>query len=222
MDFDGLGLCLYFGRWCCLYTEFYTLTGTSIIVGYAKVSRPPKSGALLQFHGIGICKVRHLRSNWAAHSSIASPELSSWCQASTSLHDPFNSWPSTAVETAPSPMASPGLSQCQVSVALHDPLCLQNRYYRDDSYSAIFSCQHEVQPCPPLGTQLPCVDSDETLPRRFLLTDAGLSLITTNALNVQPKQNFHFSGSDLLLIAADSSALVNQNRRFSTQNMQRS
>ena len=31
MDFDGLGLCFSFGRWCCLHAEFYSLNGTSII-----------------------------------------------------------------------------------------------------------------------------------------------------------------------------------------------
>ena len=31
MDFDGLGLCSHFGRWCCLRAEFYSLKGTSII-----------------------------------------------------------------------------------------------------------------------------------------------------------------------------------------------
>ncbi|KAL6050093.1 hypothetical protein STEG23_036836, partial [Scotinomys teguina] len=42
-------------------------------------------------------------------------------RATLSLHDPFDPRPSTATEAAPSPMASPGLSQCQTSAVLHKP-----------------------------------------------------------------------------------------------------
>ena len=31
MDFDGLGLCFSFDRWCCLSAEFYSLTSASIM-----------------------------------------------------------------------------------------------------------------------------------------------------------------------------------------------
>ena len=31
MDFDGLGLCFSFGRWCYLCAEFCSLNGTSIV-----------------------------------------------------------------------------------------------------------------------------------------------------------------------------------------------
>ena len=31
MDFDGLGLCFSFDRWCCLQVEFYSQNGTSIM-----------------------------------------------------------------------------------------------------------------------------------------------------------------------------------------------
>jgi hypothetical protein len=44
--------------------------------------------------------------NWAARSPTASHKLSSWCQASTSLLDPFSPGPSTATEAASSQMAS--------------------------------------------------------------------------------------------------------------------
>jgi hypothetical protein len=29
MDFDGLGRCFCFGRWCCLFAEFYGLNDIS-------------------------------------------------------------------------------------------------------------------------------------------------------------------------------------------------
>jgi hypothetical protein len=46
--------------------------------------------------------------------------LSSWCQASTSLHGTFSPGPSSAAEVALSPLAFPAPSQCQASAALHD------------------------------------------------------------------------------------------------------
>ena len=54
-------------------------------------------------------------------SPIASHRPFSWCQASTSLHDPFSPGLSTATEAALSPVVFHGLSQCQASAALHDP-----------------------------------------------------------------------------------------------------
>jgi hypothetical protein len=39
MDFDGLGLCFYFGRWCCVKAEFYGLSGTSTVVSIVTRSR---------------------------------------------------------------------------------------------------------------------------------------------------------------------------------------
>jgi hypothetical protein len=42
MDFDGLGLCFHFGRWCCQSAEFYSLNGTSIMESLVL-----RSGALL-------------------------------------------------------------------------------------------------------------------------------------------------------------------------------
>jgi hypothetical protein len=45
---------------------------------------------------------------WPDLLSIACYRISSWCQASTSLHDPFDPGSSTATETSPSPVVSPG------------------------------------------------------------------------------------------------------------------
>jgi hypothetical protein len=58
--------------------------------------------------------------NWSAFSPVASHRLSSWCQASAFLHDSLSPVPSTTTVAAPSPMASPDLSQCWASAALHD------------------------------------------------------------------------------------------------------
>jgi hypothetical protein len=45
MDFDGLGLCSHFGRWCCLSAEFYGFNGTSVVESVVL-----RSGSLLQCH----------------------------------------------------------------------------------------------------------------------------------------------------------------------------
>ena len=39
MDFDELGLCFSFGRWCCLHAEFYSLNGTSTMESVVLRSR---------------------------------------------------------------------------------------------------------------------------------------------------------------------------------------
>ena len=67
----------------------------------------------LQYAGVFHCI-------WA--SLIASHRLSSWCQSSTPVYDPFSPGQSTAIETALSPIALYGLSQCQASAVLHDPI----------------------------------------------------------------------------------------------------
>lgn len=41
--------------------------------------------------------------NWVVLSPMASSRLCSWCQASSSFHDPFSPGPSTATEVAHSP-----------------------------------------------------------------------------------------------------------------------
>ena len=49
MDFDGLGLCFSFGRWCCLQVEFYSQNGTSIMeLVVLRSGGLFRSGALLQ------------------------------------------------------------------------------------------------------------------------------------------------------------------------------
>lgn len=43
MDFDGLGLCFCFDRWCCLCAQCYSLNGTSFMESVVL-----RSGGLLQ------------------------------------------------------------------------------------------------------------------------------------------------------------------------------
>lgn len=76
----------------------------------------------------------HLCHNWAALSPIGPPRFSLYCQASTSLHDPFIPGSSAATMAAPSPMVSvswPFSAKPQLlSMA---PSCLQNQNHLDDS-----------------------------------------------------------------------------------------
>lgn len=53
-------------------------------------------------------------------SAIASHRLSSWCQVSSPLHDPFTLGLSITTEAALSPVAFHQLSHCQVTAVLHD------------------------------------------------------------------------------------------------------
>jgi hypothetical protein len=62
--------------------------------------------------------------NGIALPPVTSPRLSSWCQGSTSLHDPFIPGPSIATEAIPLPLELPVLSQCQISAALYDTFIL--------------------------------------------------------------------------------------------------
>lgn len=81
---------------------------------------------------------------WGLLLQIASPGLSSWCQASTSLCDPFIHRASAAIE------ASPGLSQRQASAALRDPFMSSKPVPPGRLLSAKFGYQPKVQPWSPL------------------------------------------------------------------------
>jgi hypothetical protein len=92
-----------------------------------------------------IPQYRHLQiaqvtaSNVLTFSPIDIHRLSWWCQASTSLHDPFYPIPSTVTEAAPSSMASHSANLELLSKA---PLMLQNQYHLGDCYAVKFSCHH--------------------------------------------------------------------------------
>lgn len=99
--------------------------------------------------------------NWVALLPITCQRLSSWYQASTSLHDPFNPRLSTTTEAAHSPMDSPGLSQCQNLAVLHDsfmpskpvpPVWLLDYHVQLPVWATILATS---------GTQPPCADSQE-------------------------------------------------------------
>lgn len=45
MGLGGLGLCFYFGRWCCLCAEFYSLNEISMMASVVL-----RSGSLLPLH----------------------------------------------------------------------------------------------------------------------------------------------------------------------------
>ena len=132
------------------------------------------------FHGTGISKITAV-FHWNQTSSIASHKLSSWCQASTPLHNPLSPEPSIATEAAPSTMAFHGLSQCQASAALHDSFlpskpvppgwllhitksCCSRRYNFGYLWNTASLC------------------FQKTLPRRCHLNEASLFLIITNFL----------------------------------------
>lgn len=114
--------------------------------------------------------------NWAALSPITSPRRSSWCQASTSLRDPFNPGPSTneAANGQRPLLASHRAKAQQLSMT---PSCLQNQSHLGDSYTS---------PSPAASTRynlghLWNTRSEETLPRSFHLSNAGLFLIAANS-----------------------------------------
>jgi hypothetical protein len=70
--------------------------------------------------------------NWATLSPVTYHRLSLWCQASTSLHDPFSPGPSTDTKAAPSPMASHSAKPQLLSMI---PSCIQNQYHLGNSYT---------------------------------------------------------------------------------------
>ena len=77
--------------------------------------------------------------------------FSSWCQTSTSFHDPFSPVPSTATNPAPSTMTFPGFSHCQASAAFHDPFMPSNPVPRGSflhiiksSCSMWYCCSREI------------------------------------------------------------------------------
>jgi hypothetical protein len=122
-------------------------------------------------------------------SPIASHRLSSWCQASNPLHDPFTPGPSTTAEATPSPMDFHDLSQCQDSAVLHDtfmfskpvpPGCLL--HITKSSHSTRYNLGYLW------NTASLC--SQKTIPR-FQLSDAGLFLIIANFL--APANQHQFS-----------------------------
>lgn len=144
------------------------------------------------------CSTPLLLLLWVVLGDAASPESRVPCR--TGQHFPqwthigcpcvcFSAWPfspepSAATEAAPSPMASPGLSQCRASAALHDPVMLQNQYHLGDadtlpSTAAIMrhnlSCLWNTVSVPSGNTS-----------RRFHLNDSGLFFITSNFLAQPP------------------------------------
>ena len=108
-------------------------------------------------------------------SPIASHRLSSWCQVSNSLHDPFSLGISIITEATNSSMAFPDLSQFQASATLHDSVI----------HSKLVSHRWFLQlprPAATHGTTLAICRtqlflwSQKILPR-FQLSDAGLFFV---------------------------------------------
>jgi hypothetical protein len=108
-----------------------------------------------------------------------STRLSSWCQATNSLHDPVQSW---ACNCYGSCTCTNGLSQFQASAALYDPVMSSKPVppWWVLNYEAWLLTKDKTLATS--GTQLLCIDSEKTLTRRFHLRDAGLFLTTANFL----------------------------------------
>ena len=61
MDFDGPGLCFHFGRWCCLYADFYELNGASTL-----------EPIMLRSGGLRFRDLLHLHWSWWMRQIIGS------------------------------------------------------------------------------------------------------------------------------------------------------
>lgn len=103
---------------------------------------------------------------------------------------PFYPGSSTATEALPLLMASPGLSKCQASAALHDPPMLSKPVPSEWllHYQAWLSGQDTTLASS--GIQLMCADPEETFPGRLHLSNAGISLITTDFLALPIQHQF--------------------------------
>lgn len=125
--------------------------------------------------------------NWASLSPIASHRLSSWCRTSKSLLDPSILCLQLPISLL---MASPGLSKCQASAALHDPPILSKPVPSGWllHYQTWLSGQDTTLASS--GTQLLCADLEETFPGRLHLSNAGISLITTDFLALPIQHQF--------------------------------
>jgi len=121
-----------------------------------------------------ICWCLPLKLGFTSH------KLSSWCQASTPLHDSFSPGPSTATEGAPSPMPSMASHSAELQLLSMTPSCLQNQYHLGDSYTLPSPAAAEVQPW--LSLEQSFFVFSENTSRRFHLSIVGLFLITANFL----------------------------------------
>ena len=133
--------------------------------GYSKVPTSPKHQSLLLQLGSTL--------------TVAPHRLSTWCQDSTSLHASFSPGSSTAAKAVSSPTNSPGLSQCLASAALHDPF-MPSKPVLLLHYQVWLPAHGTTWETS--GTYLVRTGAEQTLPRAFQLTDAGLFSITANFL----------------------------------------
>lgn len=145
---------------------------------------------------------------------------SSWCQPSTSLHDPFSPEPSTAPEAASSPVASHSAKPRLFSMT---PSCLQNQYHMRDSQTTKVSCPCLIQPWPALEFK-----SVLYTVRKHFPEDVTSEMLISNHCQfqqLQPTQmerpsqaKVRYSSPGVLLITAESSAPAHHNHRILIQN----
>jgi hypothetical protein len=115
---------------------------------------------------------------WGFSLQLASHRLSSWCQASTSLHNPISPRPSTVTEAAPSPVAS------LASHSVKPQLFFMTLYAFKTSTICVILTHYQVQLQRDIQLWLSLEHSLYVFfeNRRYHLSNAGFFLITASVL----------------------------------------
>ena len=137
------------------------------LAGAKKLAVIKKRPASLRWHLLGSVFWKHKEAvfHYDLASKIDSHRLSSWCQASISLHDPFSPWLSLRLNLYQ--WLSMASHSPEPQLLFMTPSCLQNQYHLGNSYTLPTPATAQGTTLAISGTQP--LYSQKTLPRRCYL-----------------------------------------------------